>query len=154
NLVLQNAEERWEAIGYPGHLYGTVNGGLGLIVQVSPVLFAFLKEIEFRLTNLVVPVGGFSHDVWRAFKADREVKMAHNFVDGDLIETVTDLKMEDKVKLVKGLRIPVCIKRTDYPFSSYALYCVTVLIRKIYLLSLLFYSLHSQWDILLQARIL
>ncbi|CAH8852959.1 unnamed protein product [Trichobilharzia szidati] len=107
NLVLQNAEERWEAIGYPGHLYGTVNGGLGLIVQVSPVLFAFLKEIEFRLTNLVVPVGGFSHDVWRAFKADREVKMAHNFVDGDLIETVTDLKMEDKVKLVKGLRIPV-----------------------------------------------
>ncbi|CAH8566044.1 unnamed protein product [Heterobilharzia americana] len=107
NLVLQNTEERWTAIGYPGHLYGTVNGGLGLLVQLSPILFAFLKEIEFRLTNLVVPVGGFAHDTWRAFKADREIKMAHNFVDGDLIETVTDLNMEDKTKLVKGLRIPV-----------------------------------------------
>uniref|UniRef100_A0A3Q0KTB3 DNA damage-binding protein 1 n=1 Tax=Schistosoma mansoni TaxID=6183 RepID=A0A3Q0KTB3_SCHMA len=107
NLVLQNAEERWTAVGYPGHLYGTVNGGLGLLVQVSPVLFAFLKEVEFRLSNLVVPVGGFSHDTWRAFKADREIKMAHNFVDGDLIETVTDLSMDDKAKLVKGLRIPV-----------------------------------------------
>lgn len=106
--MLQNAEERWAAVGYPGHLYGTVNGGLGLLVQVSPVLFAFLKEIEFRLSNLVVPVGGFSHDTWRAFKADREIKMSHNFVDGDLIETVTDLNMDDKAKLVKGLRIPVC----------------------------------------------
>ncbi|VDP85652.1 unnamed protein product, partial [Schistosoma mattheei] len=109
-IFLFNAEERWAAVGYPGHLYGTVNGGLGLLVQVSPVLFAFLKEIEFRLSNLVVPVGGFSHDTWRAFKADREIKMSHNFVDGDLIETVTDLNMDDKAKLVKGLRIPMKLK--------------------------------------------
>lgn len=108
NLVLQNNEERWPAIGYPAHMYGSVSGSLGLLIQVSPILFAFLKEIETRLANLVVPVGGFAHDTWRAFKADRVVRMAHNFVDGDLIETLLDLSPEDKAKLVRGLRIPVC----------------------------------------------
>ncbi|TGZ72028.1 hypothetical protein CRM22_002338 [Opisthorchis felineus] len=107
NLVMQNNEERWQAIGHPSHLYGTVSGSIGLIIQVSPVLFAFLKEIESRLAKLVNPVGGFAHDMWRAFKAERIVRMAHNFVDGDLIETLLDLSSEDKAKLVKGLRIPV-----------------------------------------------
>lgn len=105
--MIQNNEERWPAIGNPTHLYGTVSGSLGLVIQISPVLFAFLKEIQSRLEKLVVPVGGFAHDMWRAFKADRVVLMAKNFVDGDLIETVLDLSAEDKGKLVRGLRVPV-----------------------------------------------
>ncbi|KAF5400819.1 DNA damage binding protein 1 [Paragonimus heterotremus] len=107
NLVIQNNEERWPAIANPTHLYGTVSGSLGLVIQISPVLFAFLKEIQSRLEKLVIPVGGFAHDMWRAFKADRVVLMAKNFVDGDLIETVLDLGAEDKAKLVRGLRVPV-----------------------------------------------
>ncbi|KAA0195757.1 putative dna repair protein xp-E [Fasciolopsis buskii] len=118
NLVLQNNEERWPAIGYPAHMYGSVSGSLGLLIQVSPILFAFLKEIETRLANLVVPVGGFAHDTWRAFKADRVVRMAHNFVDGDLIETLLDLSPEDKAKLVRGLRIPVSLEEFGVAGSS------------------------------------
>ncbi|CAL8070914.1 unnamed protein product [Calicophoron daubneyi] len=110
NLVMQNNEERWPAIGHPAYMYGSVSGSLGLIIQISPILFAFLKEIESRLASLVVPVGGFPHDTWRAFKTDRVVRMAHNFVDGDLIETLLDLSNEDKAKLVKGLRIPVNVE--------------------------------------------
>ncbi|VEL16574.1 unnamed protein product [Protopolystoma xenopodis] len=104
---MQNPEERWPAVGQSGCMYGSVQGSLGLIFQVSPILFAFLKELESRLADLVVPVGGFAHHAWRAFKEERMVKMAQNFVDGDLIETVLDLTSEDKARLVKGLRIPV-----------------------------------------------
>lgn len=120
--MLRNIEQRWSAIEYPGHLYGSVNGCLGLLVQVSPILFAFLKEIETRLANLIVPVGGFAHDTWRAFKGDREIRMAHNFVDGDLIETLLDLCPEDKAKLVKGLRIPVSNFSFFYFYEWYILF--------------------------------
>nr|VZI48110.1 unnamed protein product [Spirometra erinaceieuropaei] len=106
NLVLQNSEEKWQATGDSPILYGTAQGGLGLLTQISPVLFAFLKEVESRIANLIVPVGGFAHENWRAFKADKVIRMAHNFVDGDLVETVLDLNAEEKAKLVEGLRIP------------------------------------------------
>lgn len=88
-------------------LYGTAHGCLGLLVQLSPILFAFLKEVENRVAKLLVPVGGFNHEIWRAFKGGKVTRMAHNFVDGDLIETFLDLGNEEKQKVVAYLRIPV-----------------------------------------------
>ncbi|CAH8550615.1 unnamed protein product [Dicrocoelium dendriticum] len=118
NLVMQSNDERWPAIGGPAHLYGGVSGCLGLIIQISPILFAFLKEIESRLNKLISPVGGFAHDTWRAFRADRVSRMAHNFVDGDLIETLLDLSNEDKAKLVRNLRFPISMNEFGVAGSS------------------------------------
>ncbi|VDP86182.1 unnamed protein product [Echinostoma caproni] len=35
SLVLQNNEERWSAIGNPAHMYGSVSGSLGLLIQIN-----------------------------------------------------------------------------------------------------------------------
>ncbi|VDD75995.1 unnamed protein product [Mesocestoides corti] len=110
NLIMQNMEEKWKAVGETHSLYGTAQGYLGLIVHLSPVLFAFLKEVETRVSKLIVPVGGFTHESWRACKEHRKIKMAHNFVDGEVIETFLDLTPDEKARVVNGLRIPVSLE--------------------------------------------
>ena len=91
-------------------MYGSSQGCLGLVAQISPVLFAFLKEVESRMANLIVPVGGFSHEAWRSYKDCMwTVRVAHNIIDGELIESFLDLSLEDKKKIVQGLKIPVSV---------------------------------------------
>ncbi|KAL3321308.1 DNA damage-binding protein 1 [Cichlidogyrus casuarinus] len=106
---IQMDGEAWTAVNQQSFIYATVKGALGQVFQVSPVLFAFLREVESRLEKAIVPVGGFSHEEWRAFRQSKRIKMAQNFVDGDLLEMLLDLNIEEKQKIVEGLFCPVSL---------------------------------------------
>ncbi|VDK35174.1 unnamed protein product [Taenia asiatica] len=103
--------DRWSAIGEMHNMYGSAQGCLGLVAHLSPILFAFLKEVESRLAQLIVPVGNFSQESWRSCKDCLwTVRVAHNIIDGELIENFLDLSLEDKNKIVQGLKIPASME--------------------------------------------
>lgn len=72
-------------------LFGTVEGTLGCILGLDARTAAFFSCIERAMTQVIRPVGDFSHQQFRAFDAERRVHPAHGFVDGDLVESLLDL---------------------------------------------------------------
>lgn len=126
--------DRWSAIGETHNMYGSAQGCLGLVAHLSPILFAFLKEVESRLAQIIVPVGNFSQESWRSCKDCLwTVRVAHNIIDGELIENFLDLSLEDKSKVVQGLRIPVSeqASRVEVYFSwvsSFLKVCFTIIV--------------------------
>lgn len=96
-------------------LYGTAQGCIGLVIQLSPILFAFLKEVQERISQIIMPVGSFNHESWRAYKDDaQKVRVSRNFIDGELVETFIDLSAEEKACVCDGLRMPVSSGTPDY----------------------------------------
>ena len=47
-------------------------------------------------------MGGFDHDSWRAFKAERRRAPARGVIDGDLIEKFLDLPREKMEEVLAG----------------------------------------------------
>ena len=79
-------------------LYGAVSGAIGTILQLSPEEHEFFLQLQEKLNKVVHGVGGLSHTQWRAFRNERrpitEASFAHNFIDGDLIESFLNLTPE------------------------------------------------------------
>jgi DNA damage-binding protein 1 len=72
-------------------LFGTVDGTLGVILGLDGPTTAFFSCLEKALESVIVPVGNFSHQQFRAFNADGRFHPSHGFVDGDLVESFLDL---------------------------------------------------------------
>ncbi|VDO14796.1 unnamed protein product [Rodentolepis nana] len=107
NMTTLSAEH-WDSIGTTHTLYASTTGCLGMMVNISPILFVFLKEVEERMKSLIRPFGGLSQEVYRACRdCLSNFVTSKNIIDGELIETFLELNREDKEKIVKGLQIPV-----------------------------------------------
>jgi len=74
----------------PTHLFGTINGVVGVIAPLSKVQYEFLLRLEECLQDHIRGVGGFSHKQWRTFVNERREESKCNFIDGDLIESLLD----------------------------------------------------------------
>ena len=72
-------------------LFGTVDGTLGVILGLDSATTAFFSCLESAMETVIVPVGNFSHQQYRAFNADGRFHPSHGFVDGDLVESFLDL---------------------------------------------------------------
>ena len=72
-------------------LFGTVDGTLGAILGIDRRTFAFFSTLERAMARVVIPVGQFWHDQYRAFQTDQRTHPHHGFVDGDLVESFLDL---------------------------------------------------------------
>lgn len=72
-------------------LFGTVDGTLGVILGLDGPTSAFFAALERSMDRVIQPVGGFSHQQFRAFNAEHRVHPRHGFVDGDLVESFLDL---------------------------------------------------------------
>jgi DNA damage-binding protein 1 len=72
-------------------LFGTVDGTLGVILGLDGPTTAFFSCLESAMETVIVPVGNFSHQQFRAFNADGRFHPSHGFVDGDLVESFLDL---------------------------------------------------------------
>ncbi|XP_064600976.1 DNA damage-binding protein 1-like [Liolophura sinensis] len=104
SLVMQHSLES----STPTHgsiLFGTVNGAVGLITQLPPDFYSFLKEVQERLAKVIKSVGKISHCVWRSFYTERKLESAEGFIDGDLIESFLDLSREKMQEVVQGLQM-------------------------------------------------
>jgi hypothetical protein len=80
-------------------LFGTVDGTLGVILGLDGPTAAFFSCLERSMQRVIVPVGNFSHQQFRAFNAEQRIHPSHGFVDGDLVESFLDLD-KNTMKLV------------------------------------------------------
>jgi len=84
----------------PKMLFGSVNGVLGVIAEITAGQYKLLKRVERALSEIIQGVGGLSHAAWRSFSNDRKTSPSKGFIDGDLIEEFLDLDLEDMTKAV------------------------------------------------------
>jgi DNA damage-binding protein 1 len=80
-------------------LFGTVDGTLGVILGLDGPTAAFFSCLERSMQRVIIPVGNFSHQQFRAFNAEQRIHPSHGFVDGDLVESFLDLD-KNTMKLV------------------------------------------------------
>ena len=72
-------------------LFGTAEGSLGVIIGLDDYTSAFLFSLERSMVKAILPVGNFSHEMYRCCQAENKRYPAHGFLDGDLIESFLDL---------------------------------------------------------------
>eukprot|EP00898_Chlorokybus_atmophyticus_P002114 jgi/Chlat1/2903/Chrsp2S04662 len=103
SLVMQLPDS--EASNIPTLIFGTVNGVIGVIASLSQEQYNFLSKVEQQMRQVVKGVGGFSHEEWRSFSNERKVAEARNFLDGDLIESLLDLKRDRMLEVAAAVNV-------------------------------------------------
>ncbi|KAL3068044.1 hypothetical protein niasHT_038034 [Heterodera trifolii] len=86
-------------------IYGTSDGGLGTIVQVPPHIYSFLHELQKAITAKTHNCLRVDHNIYRSFFTERRNEQPIGFIDGDLVETVTEMPREMLEIVVDGLRL-------------------------------------------------
>ena len=81
-------------------LFGTVDGTLGVILGLDGATAAFFSCLEKSMEKVIMPIGNFSHEQFRAFSVEDRCHPRHGFVDGDLVESFLDLDLSTMEKVV------------------------------------------------------
>lgn len=115
SLAMQNVGERTTPT-QGCVLYGTVSGAIGLVTQIPPDFYDFLRNLEERLTHTIKSVGKIDHTAWRSFRTEQKVEPCEGFIDGDLVESFLDLSREKMRECAVGLQ--VCLTRS-WKIESY-----------------------------------
>ena len=84
-------------------LFGSVDGSLGVVLGLDGRTAAFFTTMERAMAKKLRPIGDLSHQLFRAFQAERRMHPAHGFVDGDLIESFLDLDRNAMDAVVKEM---------------------------------------------------
>ncbi|XP_021371372.1 DNA damage-binding protein 1-like isoform X1 [Mizuhopecten yessoensis] len=104
SLVMQHTSEN--SMPTQGSvLFGTVNGAVGLVTQLTQDFYNFLLEVQGRLAKVIKSVGKIDHSFWRSFHTERKTEPAEGFIDGDLIESFLDLNRDKMQETVQGLQV-------------------------------------------------
>ena len=106
SLVMQNLGEKNTVINGTV-LFGAVSGVIGLVAQIPADFFAFLLDVQNKMSKVVKSVGRIEHEFWRAFSTERKNEASSGFIDGDLIESFLDLKREKMQEVVSGLTVSI-----------------------------------------------
>ncbi|CAD5219378.1 unnamed protein product [Bursaphelenchus okinawaensis] len=85
-------------------LFGTADGSLGVIVQLTEDDFNFLLNLQRSLANNTTNCTRISYDTYRNFNNQKKVEKHSGFIDGDLIEGLTDMSRENIIELVKYMK--------------------------------------------------
>lgn len=104
SLVMQNVGEKTTPT-QGCILYGTVSGAIGLVTQIPPDFYEFLRSLEGRLTHTIKSVGKIEHSFYRSYSTDMKQEPCEGFIDGDLVESFLDLNREKMTETISGLEI-------------------------------------------------
>lgn len=104
SLVMQNVVEKTTPT-QGCILYGTVSGAIGLVTQIPPDFYEFLRSLEARLTQTIKSVGKIEHSFYRSYSTDMKQEPCEGFIDGDLVESFLDLNREKMTETISGLEI-------------------------------------------------
>lgn len=104
SLVMQNVGEKTTPT-QGCILYGTVSGAIGLVTQIPPDFYEFLRSLEARLTHTIKSVGKIEHSFYRSYSTDMKQEPCEGFIDGDLVESFLDLNREKMTETISGLEI-------------------------------------------------
>ncbi|KAH8956048.1 hypothetical protein BDL97_07G017700 [Sphagnum fallax] len=96
-----------EASQIPTVIFGTVNGVIGVVASLPQEQYLFLHKLQQCLVKVIKGVGNLSHEQWRSFCNGRETVDAHNFLDGDLIESFLDLSRSHMEDIAISLDVPI-----------------------------------------------
>ncbi|KAH8557053.1 CPSF A subunit region-domain-containing protein [Umbelopsis sp. PMI_123] len=83
-------------------LYGTINGAIGVIANITQESYELLEKLQYNLTNVIHGIGGLKHQEFRTFYNEQRTGECRNFIDGDLIETFLDLNPDQMQLVVDG----------------------------------------------------
>ncbi|XP_071830754.1 DNA damage-binding protein 1-like [Apostichopus japonicus] len=86
-------------------LFGTADGTVGLMTQLTEDFYKFLLEVQNKLTKVIKSVGKIDHSFWRSFHTDKKTEPMQNFIDGDLIESFLELNQDKMEEVSQGLQI-------------------------------------------------
>nr|AVV64025.1 CPSF A subunit region family protein [Anisakis simplex] len=88
-------------------LFGTSDGGLGVIVQLSQPFYNFIHELETRIAGVTKNCMRIEHSHYRTFETEKRMEQSVGFVDGDLVESLLDMSRQSIEGLIDGLVMPV-----------------------------------------------
>ncbi|VDM75949.1 unnamed protein product [Strongylus vulgaris] len=88
-------------------LFGTIDGTIGLIVQLPEKYFKFFSEVEKGVARETDNCMRIDHAVYRQFTSEKIVDKAVGFVDGDLVESLLDMPHETAAAALAGIQRPV-----------------------------------------------
>jgi len=91
----------------PSHVFGTINGVIGVVAPLSKLQFQFFSRLEEALEGVIKGVGGFSHKEWRDWRTERKSEARSGFIDGDLVEQFLDLTPDNMELVAKKMEISV-----------------------------------------------
>uniref|UniRef100_A0A0B7AQY1 DNA damage-binding protein 1 n=1 Tax=Arion vulgaris TaxID=1028688 RepID=A0A0B7AQY1_9EUPU len=104
SLVMHHAGENTTPI-QGSVLFGTVNGAVGMVAQLPQDFFAFLLDVQSKLSRVIKSVGKVEHSFWRSYFTEQKRDASMGFIDGDLIESFLDLNRDKMQEVVQGLQI-------------------------------------------------
>jgi len=103
------------------HLFGTVNGVIGVVASLSQTQYRFLRSLESALERVVKGVGGFSHKEYRSCLKPRSNNLEENlnFIDGDLVEKFLSLGRGDmeKVAILMNKSVEYILRQVEVAAS-------------------------------------
>lgn len=118
SLVMQNVGEKTTPT-QGCILYGTVSGAIGLVTQIPPDFYEFLRSLEARLTHTIKSVGKIEHSFYRSYSTDMKQEPCEGFIDGDLVESFLDLNREKMTETISGLEIVSSYRRIALKSKSF-----------------------------------
>ena len=85
-----------DSLEVPTLLFGTGNGVIGVLASLPKDAYDFAERLQTSMNKHIQGVGGLKHAEWRSFRHTLRGKSdpSRNFVDGDLVESFLDLKVE------------------------------------------------------------
>jgi DNA damage-binding protein 1 len=88
------------------HIFGTVNGSIGVIAPLNKPQYNLLYKLETALEATIPSVGSLSHRQFRSFYSERRADEASaGFIDGDLIELYLELSPTVQAEVAAKLNI-------------------------------------------------
>jgi len=99
----------------PTHLYGTLEGGIGVLAPLSAANYKFFARMEEELERVLRSPGNLSHRDWRGFNTDRRHEDSSGYIDGDLVEKFLLLSpaAQEAIAAKLDVRLADCIKRVE-----------------------------------------
>jgi hypothetical protein len=93
---------------YFGNLcyFGTLEGTLGIIIELNKELFEFLEQLQNLIIKKLVPDGNFKYNKWRSYKDGFINENCIGFVEGDILKEFLNYNDEEKKNLLKELNYP------------------------------------------------
>lgn len=72
-------------------LFATVDGTLGAIIGLDSRSIAFFSALQRAMVRIVNPVGNLKHGDFRSHRGQRSRQASRGFIDGDLVESFSEL---------------------------------------------------------------
>lgn len=93
----------------PGIIFGTVAGMVGSILALDEFSYQFFLAIQSAMRKVFRPVEGFAHEDWRVFQNEHRTGTVKNVIDGDLVEQLLDMNLEELVAVTDEVNMELTI---------------------------------------------